>query len=71
MRWKIYCRPNKILWRKLYRHSVECKAIILKTSYPVALKRIRDWCKMVLAKVENYLSKIKEIDFIVINISLS
>ncbi|CAD8049137.1 unnamed protein product [Paramecium primaurelia] len=64
MRWKIYCRPNKILWRKLYRHSVECKAIILKTSYPVALKRIRDWCKMVLAKVENYLSKIKEIDFI-------
>ncbi|CAD8058430.1 unnamed protein product [Paramecium sonneborni] len=64
MRWKIYCKPNKILWRKLYKHSIECKTIIQKTSYPIALKRIKDWCKMVLAKVDNYLSKIKEIDFI-------
>ncbi|CAD8052547.1 unnamed protein product [Paramecium primaurelia] len=64
MRWKIYCKPNKIYWRKLYKHQAQCKAIIQKTSYPVALKRIKDWCKMVLAKVDNYLSKIKEIDFI-------
>ncbi|CAK56343.1 unnamed protein product (macronuclear) [Paramecium tetraurelia] len=64
MRWKIYCKPLNILWRKLYKHSVECKAVIQKISYHVALKRINDWCKMVLAKVENYLSKIKEIDFI-------
>ncbi|CAK82106.1 unnamed protein product (macronuclear) [Paramecium tetraurelia] len=64
MRWKIYCRPNKILWRKLMKRSVECKSLISKTSYPVLMKRIRDWCKMVLAKVDNYLSKIKEIDFI-------
>ncbi|CAD8131951.1 unnamed protein product [Paramecium octaurelia] len=64
MRWKIYCKPLNILWRKLYKHSVECKAVIQKISYPVALKRINDWCKMVLAKVENYLTKIKEIDFI-------
>lgn len=70
MRWKIYCKPNKILWRKLNKNSAECKSIILKTTYPVALKRIRDWCKMVLAKVENYLTKIKEIDFIVININI-
>ncbi|CAK67390.1 unnamed protein product (macronuclear) [Paramecium tetraurelia] len=64
MRWKIYCQPNKIYWRKLHKHQAQCKAIIQKTSYPVALKRIKDWCKMVLAKVDNYLSKIKEIDFI-------
>ncbi|CAD8055521.1 unnamed protein product [Paramecium sonneborni] len=64
MRWKIYCKPLNILWRKLYKHSVECKAVIQKISYPIALKRINDWCKMVLAKVENYLTKIKEIDFI-------
>ncbi|CAD8057455.1 unnamed protein product [Paramecium sonneborni] len=64
MRWKIYCKPINILWRKLQKHQVECKAIIQKISYPIALKRINDWCKMVLAKVENYLTKIKEIDFI-------